>query len=185
MRSYIPFNLKQVTLSLLLISYLPLIHANHSDYYQIKLGSGVFNTSGHTTIAPVISLGKRFEMGDSALEISTSWGNNDQHDGEKLSYFAFPKITYIVFHNPQANAGFFYGGGLSYSSIKKSFNIYSNEENKKFKGIFGEGTIGYEFNRSAKICPALYVDISQPIVAESKYGRQPGPALLLGMSVQF
>lgn len=160
------------------------VNANNFNYYQLKMGSGVFNSGNGAEVTPILSFGTRYELDDSAIEISAGYGNK-QHHGEKFSYYSLPKITYVQFHNPGANSGFYYGGGLSFSRIKYTPDFQSDHSKQKFNGVAAEGTIGYEFKRNASICPIVYLDISQPMVAESKEGRHPGPAAMAGLSVGF
>ncbi|MBS0287262.1 MAG: hypothetical protein JSR17_08200 [Proteobacteria bacterium] len=178
--------MRNTLLLILFLSYLPAAMANNNhEYYQIKLGAGAFNTADTTTGAPIISLGKRFEVGDAAIELSTAWGGHKHANGDRFSYFTLPKFTYVMFHNPKENKGFYYGGGLSYGKLKHTADFYSQNSDTKFSGVFAEGTVGYEFKRNASICPIIYVDVSQPVIAESKQGSHPGPSLMLGMSVGF
>lgn len=176
-------HLRKTIVRLILVSlFFPLsAFANNFNYYQIKLGTGVFNTANGSEVVPLISIGTRFELDDSAIEISTGYGNHNH--GDKFSYYTLPKVTYVKFHEPNANSGFYYGGGLSFSSMKYSPSYHSDNSYNKFTGIFAEGTVGYEFRRNAAICPIVYLDISQPMVAESKVGRHPGLAAMLGLSV--
>lgn len=172
--------------ALISLLFSPAVFANNNfDYYQIKIGSGVFNTQNGWVGAPIVAFGKRFEMGDSALEISAGYGKHNHANGDRFSYYSLPKITYVSFHDPQAPSGLFYGGGLSFSQVKNSASYYSQNQDSKFVGAFAEGTFGYEFKRNAAICPILYVDISQAMVAESKQGKHPGPSIMIGMSAGF
>jgi hypothetical protein len=147
------------------------------NYYQVKLGGGVFNIDGGWYNAPFVSFGKRFELGDSAVEISAAWGEHDYSDDSKLKYYSLPKIIFLQFADPVAKSSFFYGGGLSWSGIRKG--------DTKFDGIFAEVTMGYEFKRNASICPIVHIDLAQPLMAQRHEGSHPGPAVLLGMSIGF
>ncbi|MGD9592868.1 MAG: hypothetical protein AB7V32_10140 [Candidatus Berkiella sp.] len=171
-------------LSLFIASFSVFADNPNYHYSQIKIGMGVFNTQSGTKSAPIVSIGKRFELDDSALEISAGYGQH-KHDNEKFSYFSLPKITYVKFHQPSAPSGFFYGGGLSFSQVKNASSYYFQTEDNKFTGAFAEGTLGYEFKRNAAISPILYVDVSQGIVAQSKEGRHPGPSVMVGISAGF
>lgn len=179
-------HLKKIIFSFAFLTLLsPLsVCANHFNYYQLKMGAGLFNTETSWETAPMLSFGTRVELEDSAIEISAGYGNK-QHNGNKFSYYSLPKITYVQFHEPDANSGFYYGGGLSFSSMKYTPKRGSGISDQRFTGLFAEGTVGYEFKRNAAICPIVYLDISQPMIAEKKVGRHPGPAIMTGMSIGF
>ena len=147
------------------------------NFYQMGLGAGNFNLGGSWASAPIITIGKRFELEDCAIELSTSWGEHDFNNGSKLKYYAFPRLMFLKFHDNEASSSFFYGGGLSWSGLRK------NEE--KFDGIFVEGRLGYEFKRNARLSPNVHLDVIQPLVAHQHTGSHPGPSVLLGMSVGF
>ncbi len=179
------FPLLLMSLILTLTSFSALANHDNYHYYQIKIGSGVFDTQDGWVGTPIVSFGKRFELGDSALEISGGYGKHNHANGDRFTYFSLPKITYVQFYNPTVSSGFFYGGGLSFSQVKNTTNYYSQNSDNKFTGAFAEGTVGYEFKRNSSICPIFYIDVSQALVAESKVGHHPGPSIMIGMSAGF
>lgn len=157
---------------------------NPGNLYQIKLGAGIAQSGKHNASMPLISVGKRYEVGDAAIEISTAWGTHKSDSGFKTIFFSLPKITYLVFVNPNSSDSIYYGGGFSWGSIvqKGPRNLI---EKTYFTGIFAEGTLGYELHRTTAIRTMVELSLSQPLVANSKRGAQPGPTGFLSLIFGF
>ena len=160
--------------------------AYHNDYLQVKIGSGVFYHSDKVASAPLLAIGKRFDIGDAALDLSFGYGKHKHGNGDRFSYFAFPKLLFVKFHEPEASAGYYYGGGVSISSVRTTAASRVNQTNNHhFRGVFAEGTLGYQFKQNQMISPMIYLDVSQAVVAESKRGKHPGPIVMVGLSAGF
>lgn len=153
------------------------LKAHPGNFYHLKLGGGNFAAGNSSNMIPYMTFGRRFEMGDSAVDVSVGGGQHKSDSGLKSSYITLPKLTYIHFDQAYALDSLFYGGGLSWSSVKN--------DGFQFRGIYMEGTIGYEFKRNTNLRPMVQLDISQPLLAEKKIGSHPRSSLMLGLSMGF
>lgn len=154
------------------------------NFYQIKMGAGVTQAgSDHATI-PMLSLGKRFEFGEAAIEVLGTWGGHTTTNGSKNYYFTLPKISYLNFYEPNSKQSIYYGGGLSWGKVQ-SKPINANAKSTQFTGVFGEATVGYELKRTTEFRTMLDFTLSQPMIAQSRTGHHPGPTALFGMSLGF
>jgi len=157
---------------------------NPGNLYQIKLGAGMAQSGKHNSSMPLISVGKRYEVGDAAIEISTAWGTHKSDSGFKTVFYSLPKITYLAFTKPNSSDSIYYGGGFSWGSIEQRApqNII---QKTYFTGIFAEGTIGYELHRTTAIRTMVELSLSQPLVANTKRGPHPGPTGFLSLIFGF
>lgn len=156
----------------------------NNDIYLLKMGvAGINDTHSHFDITPSIGLAKRFEINEAAIEVSVNYAgsNNNTHSSKQLS---FPKIIYLMFHDVNNPSSFYYGGGLSWSKTKRGYRDHSNTDSY-FEGIFLEGTAGYEIHRDQKIRTTFELNISQPIIANSHQGSQPGPSVFANIGFGF
>jgi hypothetical protein len=165
---------------------------NTDKFYQIKMGAGLARTGTTQTTIPVLSIGKRYELGDSAIEVSGAWGDHTTTNGSKATYYSLPKVMYLGFLEPNSRHSYYYGGGLSWGRVKlrepvnynKNYNAYEYK-GSHFSGIFAEGTAGYELHRTTALRTMIELNLSQPMIAESKSGGHPGPTAFLGLSLGF
>tara|TARA_R110002110_G_scaffold415609_1_gene651424 strand:+ start:10386 stop:10973 length:588 start_codon:yes stop_codon:yes gene_type:complete len=159
--------------------------SNPGNLYQVKLGAGIAQSGKQNASMPLVSFGKRYEVGDAAIEISTSWGTHKSDSGFKTLFYNLPKITYIAFLNPNSSTSFYYGAGFSWGSIEQKAPKYLPIEKSYFTGIFAEGTAGYELHRTTAIRTMVELSLSQPLVANSKRGPHPGPTGFLSLIFGF
>lgn len=157
---------------------------NPGNLYQIKLGAGVARSGQDNSSMPLISIGKRYEVGDAAIEISTAWGNHKTDSGYKTTFFSIPKIMYIAFLNPTSQHSFYYGAGFSWGSVETRAPEPFIDRSY-FRGIFAEGTIGYELHRTTAIRTMIELSLSQPLVANNKRGSHPGPTGFMSLTFGF
>lgn len=148
------------------------------DIYYLQLGAGHFNAGSSSTLAPLMGFGKRFEIDEAAMDISATWAMHESHRGNETTFYALPKITYLQFAQPAQTSTFFYGGGLSWSSVKK-------DQASKFRGLFGQVVVGYEFKRQVRYRPFIQLEFMQPLVAQKKVGQFPGPSALITLNLGF
>lgn len=157
--------------------------ANH--LYELKLGGGYAQTGRNNSTIPYIAIGDRIEIGDgAAIEISIAWGEHNTESGNSIKYSSFPKICYITSYNHTYDKSFYYGGGVSWSSVRyHASNPF--EPNSHFRGIFAEGVLGYELGRSSTVRTMLELNVSQPMISNSKSGNHPGPTFILSLNFGF
>lgn len=156
-------------------------------FYELKLGGGYAQTGKTGAAIPYVSIGDRFDIGDAAIELAMGWGEH-KDDEHSITYFSLPKITYLQFYSPTHRNSLYYGGGVSWSSIKnnKQRHWYNyNEPQDYFRGIFAEGVLGYELNHDQAIRTMLELNVSQPVLAHKKEGKHPGPTALLLLNFGF
>lgn len=167
----------------------------HSDYSEsdscskissaqplnyVRLGAGKVTPNSHSDIGPSIHLGRRYELDDSAIDISINWAHSEGANGyRKHDFVSFPKILYLYYHEPQCDNSWFYGPGLSWAWLKR------DRHDKEFTGICLEGAVGYEFKRYSDIRTIIQLDVSQPLLAADKKGGIPGPVITCSAGVGF
>lgn len=157
--------------------------ASEGSFYQIKMGAISMQAGNENDIVPALSIGKRFEMEDSAVEITTAWGEHYHRPGQKSTFFSLPRVIYLNFYEPSHQHSLFYGAGLSWSRtrIRNDFQDYD----ARFNGIHGEGVVGYELKRTSRFRSIAELNVSQPMLAYHREGKHPGPNVFLNVSLGF
>ncbi|MFT4553897.1 MAG: hypothetical protein ACI9S8_002540 [Chlamydiales bacterium] len=151
---------------------------NQNKVTYLKLGVGGINIDNEISTAPVVTLGRRFIVDKDMVDVSFSFSESDRDD-EKLSYYTFPNLRYIRFLDGNANAGAYAGAGLSWGGVK------DNSSGKRFTGIGGGITLGYQYNLGDRVCQIIEMEISQPVVSSERRGGHPGPSIFLSWGVGF
>lgn len=154
------------------------------NFTQVKMAAGMSRAGNSHLGIPVISLGRRFEIGDAAIEISGTWGEHKTSNESRSSFITLPKFSYIGFLQPNSQHSFYYGGGLSWGQVKWDDHI-NNSQSTKFHGMFAEGVLGYELHRTSALRTMVEFSVSQPMMAHKKIGSTPGPVASLGLSIGF
>jgi len=150
--------------------------SDKEHFWYVNLGGGTLSSGSSSDVAPLFAFGRRFDIGNAALDISAGWAGSE-HSGYDVEYFYFPKVVYLAYEKPNAISSFFYGGGLSWSGYRKM--------NQHFSGISAEAVVGYELQRNSNIRPMVQLELSQPLLAYSYRGTHPGPAVQMSMNVGF
>lgn len=142
------------------------------DYNYIKMGGGITGRKGD--ISPTVTFGKRFDRGDSAIDLSINFiGNN------RRIFYALPKILYLVYLSPEADTSLYCGAGLSFGGTTGSSKT-------KFTGIQGELAVGYEFSRTKHIRTFVELNATQGIIPfNTKHKFAVNPAASLGFGIGF
>lgn len=186
---------KNIILSLLLVTSTALARDynhdddNHHDYHQKdsyiadrdknfyywKLGAANIDLDHGPTFIPLMGFGRRSQTSDYAIDFSVAWGK--KASDTTTSYFSLPRFNFVAFTHPKAASSFFYGGGLSWTTLRS--------DHSKFTGVFGELTAGYEMNRRAHFKPVIEVSLIQPLIAETKRGCTPGLSFITSVSFVF
>ncbi|MCB1113096.1 MAG: hypothetical protein H7A37_00925 [Chlamydiales bacterium] len=151
------------------------------EYFNyVKLGGAELTVGQEDDLTPAVGIGRRYECGETAIDISINFSTEEhQH-----SYIVtVPRIMYLVYTDPAANASCYYGAGLSYL-IQQSRDD-EDEITRKFEGIGGELAIGLEMQRNSPFRSFIELNLSQPIVPTNKKGSYPSPSLMATFGVGF
>ena len=155
-----------------------------NDNFIVKLGAANINgPHSHSNVAPVIELAKRFDVNNAAIELSARYSHANT-DNQDSMFYSLPKITYLAFYTPNCVNSFFYGGGLSWSKTRH-YNSVNTNNTASFQGLYAEGVVGYEMHRDKKIKTTLELNVSQPVLASSQHGRNPGPSVFATLGFGF
>lgn len=151
----------------------------------IKLGVASVNLGETSTTFPMAGYGLRYEVEDSALEISMAGGTKELRNKD-VTFISFPKMTYLRYLQPHESSSFFYGGGLNYSWIKVKDNHWDYRRatsKEKFSGLLAEAVVGYEFTRNKYFKPIIQLELNQAIVSGKQGQKMPKPFALASFSV--
>lgn len=132
----------------------------------------------YDTLVPSIAAGRRYEIDESAIDISCgfSFFSNSKKD---FLQFYLPKIAYIKYLN---NSPYYCGAGLSYlTQYNDDSKSYSN-----FSGIAAHLSTGAEFGRHERIRQIVQLELSQPTIPAYKSGSKfPKPTLQVSAGIGF
>ena len=148
--------------------------SGQGNFTYLKMGGGLVSIGSNISSGPSLSLGRRFERGAMAIDISlngTFWGRS--------TYYATPKMLYLHYFDHQQPACFYAGGGLSYGGV------VSKDSHRPFHGILAEGALGYEWNRHTTIRTFVELDISQGILPISSRHSIMAPGIAFTCGVGF
>lgn len=147
---------------------------NKHSFTYIKMGAGHVNTAA-TGFGPALGIGRRYERGDFAIDISINLAGNN-----KNLYYSIPKMMYLRYLTPCETNSLYYGGGLSFGGMA------SKSKSKNFVGLMGELALGYEMNRDQAIRTFVELDVSQGIIPFNyNHKLSYNPALSLAFGVGF
>jgi hypothetical protein len=149
--------------------------SSYSAYTYFKIGGGVLSVKDWKDPMPAIGVGRRFEWGTKAVDISANYSIAGKHG----HYFSIPKIMYLQYLTPYADCSPYLEGGLSWGEL------HNKRKDQKFQGVFGELAVGYEFHRHSPIRTFIQLDLSQGLLANNKHGSTPAPALALSAGIGF
>lgn len=144
----------------------------------LKLGVGGLNIDNEVSTAPAITLGRRFIVEKDMVDVSFTTSESGRND-EKVSFYTFPNLRYLRFLDESTVSGAYAGAGLSWGSTK------GNSSRKKFRGLNGALTLGYQYNLGDTVCQIIELELSQPVVSDERTGGLPGPSLFLSWGVGF
>lgn len=155
----------------------------------VRFGGGAIATKqDFEEVSPSIGLGRRYELGSAAVDVSTGYtmAEMQMHDKERDNwysdttyFYSLPKLLYLQYGQPQSTGSFFYGAGMSWSGLKNPL------EGQRFHGIFGEFAFGYEGQRYSRLRTIAQVDISQPMIAYHRKGHFPPATVTLSLGFGF
>ena len=141
-------------------------------FTYIRLGVGTSFNSSDQQVMPSLGLGKRFQYNYIGFDISGNWMAKNFKTGSNEYYFSIPKILLLFFLTPKSNFSFFFGFGPSYGMIvspeKGTFGTPSFQEEKRFRGIMAEGTLGLEIAPKHRVKSFIGFDIAYPLAASSE-----------------
>ncbi len=151
---------------------------NRGRFTYVRLGPS--NNSFTKEILPSISLGRRYEIPNSAIDISAGFGYLGKTYSNSHAYYSYlPKIMYLRYTSQELENTFFYGSGMSF------FGSASQSRSSKFFGIAAHVSAGYEFGRHDRIRQLTQLDISQPILPAYNKDNFPLPIIELSAGVGF
>jgi hypothetical protein len=150
----------------------------------VRLGAGSLSALDEKgPLTPILGLGRRYEIGRSAVEVSGTYAYTESDDlpGEHVEsyYYSIPKILYLNYAQPNDNACFFYGAGLSWGGVT------NHKLNSKFRGILGDFALGYEMQRNSPMRALLQLDVAQPLIASKQRGDLPPATVLVTLGFGF
>ncbi|MCB1136965.1 MAG: hypothetical protein KDK78_11905 [Chlamydiia bacterium] len=146
----------------------------------VRLGAGALSSvDASVPMTPYVGLARRYEKGGSAVEISACWAAPEMDRVNDSYYYAIPRIMYLLYAQPHDRSCFFYGAGLSWGKVVDAV------EDRKFTGIFGDVSLGYEMQRDSSVRAIVQLDIAQPFIASKMRGDQPPATVMLTMGVGF
>lgn len=142
----------------------------------IRLGAGSVDPSSEGRIGPSLHLGRRYETEENAVDISVNW----VRPSKDRMYISAPKVMYLSFLTPHCDRSFYWGAGLSLGFLR-----VDDVEEKKFDGLYAEGSIGYELLRRSNMRAGVQVDVSQGLLAFDEHGSYPSPVVECSLGIGF
>jgi hypothetical protein len=149
-------------------------HDQKSNFTYLKIAGSLIPLGSDSSLAPSLILGRRFQMHEHAIDVSTGGGRYSNH-----RYFFFPKIMYLYYFTPDMPTSFYAGGGLSCGIIR------NKADHKKFKGVLGEMAVGYEWFRTTSIRSFVELNLSESALPLSDKSHYMPPVASLGFGVGF
>lgn len=92
--------------------------------------------------------------------------------GSNEYYFSIPKLLLLFFITPKSNASLYFGFGPSYGVIvvpeKGTPDSPDFQEEKRFRGVMAEATLGIEIAPKHRVKSFIGFDIAYPVAASSE-----------------
>ena len=123
---------------------------------------------------PMIGVGVRRIEGNFGTDISADYAWKKEGE-ETISSYTAPKVMFLGYLFPQKFTSLYAGLGTSWSGIEI--------EDNSFHGLFGNASLGAEFNHTSKIKGMLELNCDVPAIAASSQGERPYPLLSLRVGV--
>lgn len=143
-------------------------------FNYIKLGGGFLPNGSDYTAGPSMGLGRRFQFGSKAVDISFNWTAASRN-----YYLSLPKIMHLHYFTPNSDASIYVGGGLSYGITR------NRGKRKNFNGIAGELAVGYEFHRCSPLRTFAELNLSQGLLPLSSNHQISAPTFSFALGVGF
>ncbi len=141
-------------------------------FTYVKLGGILPSVHSDDEAYPALSLGQRYEWGQTAVDISLNFGGNEWD-----YHCSFPKILFLGFIDAYAECSPYIGGGLSWGETRYCY--------RKFSGIYGELAFGYEFQRTSPIRTFVELDISKGFLCSHRSRNLPPPSVTLAAGIGY
>ena len=142
------------------------------QFTYIRLGVGTSFNNTEPQAMPSLGLGKRYQYSHVGIDLSVNWMAKSFKTGSNEYYFSIPKILLLFFITPRSTASIYFGFGPSYGWIttpQKGSPLDANFiEEKRFRGILLEGTLGVEIAPKHSVKSFIGFDISYPLAAASE-----------------
>jgi len=131
-----------------------------------------------TTIMPMVGVGIKSIDENFGVEVSADYAWKKEGD-ENVSTYAYtaPKVMFLGYLFPQKATSLYAGIGTSWSGVEI--------EESTFHGLFGNASVGAEFNPSDKVKGIFEVTCDVPAIAASSTGDRPYPLVSLRMGLGF
>jgi hypothetical protein len=138
-------------------------------YLRMGISDSQLPTQGTEQALPGLGVGYRVVVESSAIDISASYNRRDVNTDEgrqKTFVYLYPKANYLYYVSGDSSNSFYAGAGLAWGSVKTA-------DEREFRGIIPNVTVGYEMHRKATIRTFVQLDVSQPAIAAVQTGDLP------------
>ena len=142
------------------------------NFNYVKVGGGIVRAHHFYSITPTISLGHRFDKGNSAIDLSINWAGND-----KKTFYATPRVVVLKYLDHNSLSSMYYGVGLSYGGI-------TGHHTRRFNGIFAEGVVGWE-TYLEDVKAFAEINVSQAAVPFKDHYSIDAPVITFAVGVGF
>lgn len=130
----------------------------------------------NTKIMPMIAVGIKTIEGPFGVEVSADYSWKKENE-ETISAYTAPKVMLLGYLFPQKATSLYAGLGTSWSGVEL--------EESSFHGLFGNASLGAEFNPSDKIQGIFEINCDVPAVAASSQGERPYPLVSVRVGLGF
>ncbi|MBI5346808.1 MAG: hypothetical protein HZB76_06690 [Chlamydiae bacterium] len=153
----------------------PTWHQKYKTYY-IRLGANGIPQGNQYVAAPSIALGKTFQEGANAIDVSS-----DIAVADKAYAYSAAKMLYKRYFPVQANNAMFVGIGGSFGGYKNT-NYLSHAE---FHGILTNAVIGYVVRSGEKLQTMVNFGVGIPTIKTSRHADSKLPVCDLSLGLGY